>query len=386
MRFFIVFYLAIQCGWASYYSSSNTSGGMSLNIQRIDVRIEKFISTLKEMKRKEQESGTESQIDEDWYKRDESGEIIKGKNFQNHVLKILMNELIERFAKSEANRAEMIESILLYLNEFIGERFTPGAYQPAIKKIFTYAHELQQKPSMQVANTVFKELSETAQKAFRDDGVRVQTNGLERAPTGRNLDSMSADPMLVEVLFMQIVWDAQKRSGTRQELLNTIEKNMVKMEQLFGNDPTYTIVGTFSSLRSTLVEEAQKESPLPALIKYMISLITDTNIKKELEEENKEILEDKTRDEWKEITKEKARAAVSIWQKKDIPPQISEKEKRKQLKKEEKKKKKLAEKEGLENLRDATIDSVKNKGIETVKNKFSRLMGDVFGSLSKLGV
>ncbi len=385
MRFFIIFYLAIQCGWAGYYSSNNTSGGMSLNIQRIDVRIEKFISTLKEMKRKEQENGTESQIEEDWYKRDESGEIVKGKNFQNHVLKILMQELIERFAKSEANRAEMVESILLYLNEFIGERFTPAAYHGAIKKIFTYAHELQQKPSMQVANTVFKELSETAQKAFHDDGVRVQTNGLERAPTGRNLDSMRADPMLVEVLFMQIVWDAQKRNSTRQELLNTIEKNMIKMEQLFGNDPDYTIVGTFSSLRSTLVEEAQKESPLPALIKYIISLITDTEIKKELEEENKEILEDKTRDEWKEITKEKAKSAVSIWQKKDITPQISEDEKRKQLKKEEKKKKKLAEKEGLENLKDTTIDSVKNKGIETVKNKFSSLMGDVFGSLSKLG-
>ncbi len=311
MRFFIIFYLAIQCGWAGYYSSNNTSGGMSLNIQRIDVRIEKFISTLKEMKRKEQENGTESQIEEDWYKRDESGEIVKGKNFQNHVLKILMQELIERFAKSEANRAEMVESILLYLNEFIGERFTPAAYHGAIKKIFTYAHELQQKPSMQVANTVFKELSETAQKAFHDDGVRVQTNGLERAPTGRNLDSMRADPMLVEVLFMQIVWDAQKRNSTRQELLNTIEKNMIKMEQLFGNDPDYTIVGTFSSLRSTLVEEAQKESPLPALIKYIISLITDTEIKKELEEENKEILEDKTRDEWKEITKEKAKSATS---------------------------------------------------------------------------
>ena len=204
---------------------------MSLNIQRIDVLIEKFISSLKEMKRKEQENGTESQIEEDWYKRDESGEIVKGKNFQNHVLKILMQELIERFAKSESNRAEMVESILLYLNEFIGERFTPAAYHAAIKKIFTYAHELQQKPTMQVTNTVFKELSETAQKAFRDDGVRVQTNGLERAPTGRNIDSMSADPMLVEVLFMQIVWDAQKRSGTRQELLNTIEKN-IKDEKL----------------------------------------------------------------------------------------------------------------------------------------------------------
>ena len=125
---------------------------------------------------------------------------------------------------------------------------------------------------------------------------------------------MQADPLLVELLFMQLVWDAQKRNSTRQELLNTIERNMVKMEQLFGSDPAYTIVGTFSSLRATLLEKAQQESPFPALLRYIIGMVTEG--KKELEEEHEQLLANQDHNDWEEIIKEKAEPAVSVWVKK----------------------------------------------------------------------
>lgn len=376
MRFFIIFYLAIQCGWASYYSSNNTSGGMSLNLPRIDIRIERFVSTQKEMERKERGNGTEGEIAIDWYKRDKDNELVKGKNFQNHILKILTEDLTERFGKTEASRTEMVESILSHLNEFIGERFIPAAYQPSIKKIFGRTQDLQNKPVLQATNIVFKELSEPAKTAFRA-GKRAQTSGLEKSPAIK--ETMRADPLLVELLFMQLVWDAQKRNSTRQELLNSIEKSMAKMEQLFGNDPDYTIVGTFSSLRATLLEKAQQESPLPALIKYIIGLVTEG--KKELEDEYEQLLTDKERDEWEEIIREKAEPAVSIWVKKDIASKKTEEEERKERKKKEKKKKKLVEREQLESLKENAIDSTKNKALDVGKNAFNKTMDKVMGSL-----
>jgi hypothetical protein len=292
----------------------------------------------------------------------------------------LIEELTERFSKSEANRSESVESILLYLNQFIGERFIPVAYQPAIKKIFNRVHDLQNKPALQVTNIVFKELTEAAQKAFRA-GKRVQASGIERSQSVR--DTMQADPLLVEFLFMQLVWDAQKRNSTRQELLNTIEKNMVKMEQLFGSDPAYTIVGTFSSLRATLLEKAQQESPFPALLKYIIGMVTEG--KKELEEEHEQLLANQDQDDWEEIIKEKAEPAVSVWVKKEVAPKKSEEEEQKELKRKKKKKKKLVEKEQLENIKETAVDSVKNKGIKVAQDKFSSLIGDVFGSLGSIG-
>jgi hypothetical protein len=193
---------------------------------------------------------------------------------------------------------------------------------------------------------------------------------------------MQADPLLVELLFMQLVWDAQKRSSTRQELLNTIERNMVKMEQLFGSDPAYTIVGTFSSLRATLLEKSQQESPFPALLKYIIGMVTEG--KKELEEEYEQLLANPDHDEWEETIKEKAEPAVSVWVKKEVAPKKSEEE-QEELKKKKKKKKKFVEKEQLENIKEHAVDSAKNKGIKVVENKFSSLIDDVFGSLGSIG-
>ncbi len=324
---------------------------------------------------------TEENIDPLWYRLDENNKELKERNFQNNVLRILLEQLVDRFHNAEKDRSEVIKDILDFLNEFIKERFIPGAYHDVIKKIFNHAKDLQYKSTLSVTNIIFKELSQNAQRAFRDDGVRVQTSGLTRVPRGKEVDTMQADPMLVEILFLQLVWDAQKRNSTSQRLLSSIEDDMKRMENLFGNDPTYSIVGNFSNLRSTLVEEVQQDSPLPALIKYIVSLIKNSKKEKQaMEEKYKKFLEDKASDEWKEITKVKAKPAVSIWRKKELAPQESEKAKRKR---DEKEQKKATKKAMIEKIKGDTLNSVKTKGVST--DTFKGVMDDIMGSISELG-
>lgn len=384
MRFFIIFCLAIQYSWASHHSSYNNhysssnynaSDGMSLNVEKIETRRENFLRSQRE---------ADEDIDPIWYRLDENNNELKEKNFQNNILKILLEQLVEQFHESEENRSDIVKGILDFLNEFIKERFIPGAYHDAIKKIFNFAKNLQYKPALNVTNIVFDELSTDAQTAFRD-GVRAQTSGFARSRNNKSSESMYADPILVEILFMQLVWDAQKRNSTRQKLLDSIEADMSRIENLFGDDPAYTIVGNFSNLRSSIVQAAEEESPLPALIKYIISLVKNSkNEKKDIEDKYKEFLEDKASDQWKIITKTKAKSAVSIWKKKEEPPQESEKDKRKREKKEQKKEQKKAAKKALVGkLEKDTLNSVKTKGIST--ETFKDVMDDVMGSINTLG-
>lgn len=386
MYFFIIFCLAIQCGWASYHHSHRSSYGstykhnnysnhknsdspdkMLLSIERVDTRIENFLRSPRE---------TEDGIEPIWYKLDEDNNVLRERNFQNNVLRILLEQLTEQFHESEENRSDMVKGILDFLNEFIKERFIPGAYHDAIKKIFNFAKDLQYKPALNVTNIVFDELSTDAQTAFRD-GVRVQTSGFTRLRNSKSSESVYADPILVEILFMQLVWDAQKRNSTRQKLLDSIEADMSRIENLFGDDPAYTIVGSFSNLRSSIVQAAEEESPLPALIKYIISLVKNSkNEKKDIEDKYKEFLEDKASDQWKIITKTKAKPAISIWKKKEAPPQENENAK---AKKEKKKKKKAL----VKKLEGDAINSVKTKGLST--DAFKDIMNDVLGNVSKLG-
>lgn len=378
MRWFIVFYFSVQSGWAGYgnYAShgsaaaSNygaTSSGMTLSTERIETRIAPFMHDTKQMS---------DDIERDWYKRDENDHLLDPKaSYKDNILKILLKQLIEHFGDDTDDRIDTIKRLLEFINDFIAERFVPGAHQDVLKKTFSHIQGLQHKPAMQVTNVVFDALSEDAQAAFRDTGVRVQTNSLDRASTGQNATPPQADPILVEILFLQLVWDAEKRNGTRQELLNTLEKNMTKMEKLFGNDSAYTIVGSFESLRSTLVEQAQKESPLPELIRFMISLIKDG--KKELEREHQDLLDNKAREAWKEITKTKAKPAVSIWLKKEESKKPTEAESRRQ---EEEKKK---EKSQIKNK----LNEVKNRGLakatETLTASASSTFDGLIGSFSK---
>ena len=389
-RLFIIFILGSNSIWARYYNNSyekssynsgysnnaDSSSDMSLNLARIDIRMENFLRNINE---------TQENIEPNWYRLDENGNQVEGPNYQNNILKILIKELEQQFENSENDRAEMVVEILQFLNEFIKQRFIAPAYQTVIRNIFNYTKDLQNKPAMQVTNTIFNVLSDGAKNAFQE-GIRVQASGLNMSPTGRNLENMKADPILVELLFLQVAWDAQKRNSTRQELLNTIEKSMVKMEQLFGSDPAYTVVGTFSSLRATLVEEAQNESPLPDLIKYIISLFKHSKKedKKEIENLFRQEYKNNIAEEWEEITKQKAKPAVSVWKKVDLPHQETQDEKEKREAREANKNKKKQEKSFIKNLKEKEIDQVKGKGIDFAKNTFEKTMNGFFGSLSSI--
>ncbi len=89
MRFFIVLYFAIHSVWAGHYgtgysssghysqssyssnnySNNNSTTGMSLNLPRIDIRIEKFISTPREMERRQKENGPADEIEIRYFAR-----------------------------------------------------------------------------------------------------------------------------------------------------------------------------------------------------------------------------------------------------------------------------------------------------------------------------
>lgn len=381
MRFFIIFYLSLQMCFAGHNVTS-TNSGMSLKTERIDTKMDKFISDPRHIH--------ESDIEPDWYKRDENNELLNTKaNYTNNILKILIKQLVENFSKADGDRIEQLKNLLEFLNKFISERFIPTGHQEVIKKVFNYIKELQHKPKMHVTNLVFNELSEEAQKAFRDQGVRVQTNGIEQsfaaptgsnrhsaAPTNKNTNSPQANPVLLEILFLQLVWNAQKLNGTRQELLNHIEKCMVKMEHLFGRNDDYTIVGTFESLRASLIEYAQKESPLPDLIRFIISIITEN--KKDLEKEYSELLSNKEHEEWKKIISTKAKTPVSIWIKNEEPKELTEAEKHEHQRKKEKSK----FKDGLNDVKKRGVNKIQEVGISAASQTFDGLIGGLTKSLS----
>lgn len=383
MIFLFIFYCLISSVCGSYYSSSfsnhhhygNTSSqrapsseAMNLPIERINISMQGFLRSARD---------TAEDIDSRWYKLDEHDEELKEKNYQNNVLRILLEHLVERFHDTEEKRVDTIVSILDFLNDFIKERFIPGAYQDIIKKIFNYTKELQTKPIPNVTTILFNELSPNAQAAFRDEGVRVYSNGISKAPRGKDAETTHAEPMLVEILFMQLVEEAQKRSSTRQKLIESIETNMRKIEELFENHPEYELVEKFRDIRTTLLKEVEDESPLPALVKYILSLLKNSkNDKQVLENEYKEFLEDSAASEWKKITNVKVKRTISIWQKKDTPPEESPETKKRKEKKEKKKK-------AIEELGGKAVHDIKEKGFS--KDAFSDVMNDVIGSINTLG-
>ena len=180
----------------------------------------------------------------------------------------------------------------------------------------------------------------------------------------------------MEILFLQLVLDAQKRNGTRQELLNHIEKCMAKMERLFGRNDDYTIVGTFESLRASLLEYTQKESPLPDLIRLIINIITEN--KKGLENEYSELLNNKEHEEWKKIISTKAKTPVSIWIKNEELKQPTESEKHEQ----QRKKEKLKFKNKLGEVKKKEADKLQEAGINAATKTFDSLIGGLTKSLS----
>lgn len=376
MRFLFFFYFIVANIWCDHYyaaqkNSSNKSSyrktshqsseQMSLDIEEIDISMQDFLRSQHE---------ANEDIDPHWYRLDENNEELKERNFQNNILRILLEQLVENFHNLEEERIDVIKSILEFMNDFIKERYIPRDYHEVIRKIFSYTEELQNKPVPNIAPFIFSELSQDAQKAFRDNGVRVQTNGFSSTPRGKSKKTMHADPMLVEILLLQLIADAQKRSGTRQKFLDSIEENMNEIENLFEDDSSDTLAENFEHMRSTLVDEIKKENPLPALARYIISLLRNVKDDKQvLENEYKELLEDNAADEWKEITKVKAKAAISIW-----------KENKEEAKE---KKKKTAKTALIKKIKDETITGIKNKGM--TKDAFKEVMSNVMSSVDALG-
>ena len=373
MYFLVVICLFLHGAFQECHGSYN-DGGMTLRSERNLPTIARFVIDPRHM--------SESGIKRDWYKRDKNGELLdENQNYTDNILRILIEELVERFENSRDDRIDTIKEMLEFINEFISERFIPTHHQHAIIRIFKHIVELQHKPVMHIDSLVFDKLTDQAKKDY-SDGVRVQTKDLERAEhNSTNNQFEPPNPDLVEILFMQLVYAAAESSGTRQELMNQIKEIMVKMDRFFGNDPKYKIVGGLKALRSTLAKYANNESPLPEVIRFIISLIKGK--KHSIQNEYEELLDDKKQEEWKKgHSREKSH--VSMWVKKPeirkpTAAEIAEEQKEKKEKEEKgrfKKEVQSAKKKGIENLEGA--------GIEATKKQFSGIMSSLTDSLKSI--
>ncbi|MCX7342747.1 MAG: hypothetical protein NT128_01170 [Proteobacteria bacterium] len=369
MYLLVIICLFLNSAFQECYGSYNE--GMILRSERIDTRITKFMPAPKPMKKKDY-----------WYRRDRNGDDLGDEaNFTDNILRVLIEKLVGQFKKNKDDRVETIKEILRSINKFIKDNFIPDDHQNSIIEIFEHIEKLQHRPIMQLKNLVFDKLSDQAQKDYRD-GVRVQTSDLHRDIRNMN-EFEKVDPTKLEILFMQLICDAEARGGTRQELLQRIEKDMAKIERIFGQDATYKIVGNFNSLRAEIVAYTQNESPLPEVIRFIISLISIEN-KHNIQKEYKDFLEHKDQDEWKDITKIKAQSPVSMWIKKPeikkpTAAEIAEEQKEKKEKEEKgrfKNEVKAAKENGIKNL--------ENAGIEATKKQFSGAIEGFKESLSKM--
>ncbi len=345
--------------------------GMTLRSERIDTGITRFMSLPKPMKRKDY-----------WYRRDVNGDDLGDEaNFTDNILRVLIEKLVERFKKNKDDRVETIKEILKFIKKFIKDNFIPDDHHNAIIEILEHIEKLQHRPIMQLKSLVFDKLSDQAQKDYRD-GVRVQTSDLHRDIRNMN-EFEKVDPTKLEILFMQLVCDAEARGGTRQELLQRIEKDMAKIEKIFGQDAIYKIVGSFNSLRAEIVAYTQNESPLPEVIRFIISLISIEN-KHNIQKEYKDFLEHKDQDEWKDITKTKAQSPVSMWVKKPEVKKPTAAEIEEERKEKQKKEEKSKFKKGVKNELDSTKKSLTDEGIKAAHNQFSGIMSSLTKSLGSI--
>ncbi len=360
MYFLVVICLFFQGVLQECYGSYN-DGGMTLRSERNLPIIARFVIDPRHM--------SDSGIKRDWYKRDKDGELLdENQNYTDNILRILIEELVEHFENSRDDRIDTIKEMLELINEFISERFIPTHHQHAIIRIFKHIVELQHKPVMHIDSLVFDKLTDQAKKDY-SDGVRVQTKDLERAEhNSTNNQFEPPNPDLVEILFMQLVCAAAESSGTRQELMNQIKEIMVKMDRFFGNDSKYKIVGGFKTLRSTLAKYANNESPLPEIVRFIISLIKGK--KHSIQNEYEALLDDKKQEEWKKgHSREKSH--VSMWVKKAIPKQKTQEEIAEEKKAKEKKAKKSWFKNEVKTTKEKGLEGLEKTGTDLAKKQFS---------------
>lgn len=381
----------MPCNASYYYADSSygasSSSNMSLSTFEAD-SMHDFLTSKDEMPE-------DSEIPDNWYKLDKNGkELKKVKNYQNNILRIMLDEIAEQFADSSGDRNEVLQQLLEYVNNFIDTHYIPRDYHKTIAAIYRYVTELQNIPKFNAAAIIYKELSDQAKQAFKD-GRRVQTSSLDRDPNNTQQDgsvSYKADSTLLEVLFLTMVVDAQKTVKKRQELLDTIDKKIQKIETAFSNDSTYGIVGSFDSIRSTLLGFAQSESPLPALFAHMLGMIKNTKERKELEKKYADNLKaddipDISADDLKILSSPgKTKTRENLWQKNRGQNQTNSDteyydEDGNPIPK--KKKKKKGAKGFLANIEESIIDKAESNGESFIEGNADQSVQGLLGKVSE---
>lgn len=385
MQFFVIACVFLLCNfhecYGSYYGSKDYGGGSASDSQNMSLKSERNLPTISRFINYQRDMPNNN-INPDWYRQDEEGNDLGDRaNFTDNILKILLKELVDRFEKSQDDRIDVIRGMLELINEFISERFIPTHHQEAIKRVFRHIVELQHKPVMQICNLVFAKLSDQAQDKFKE-GVRVQTHDLDRAVGRNNSEFEAPDPVLVEILFMQLVNDAVDSSENRQTLLNRVREIMSKMEKLFGQDDKYAIVGSFSSLRSRLLSFSNNESPLPETVRFIVSLVKGH--KKQINDKYQDFLEDKDQEKWEKLSDVKTKQHVSMWKKKELPKQKTQAEIDEAKKEKEEKAKKSWFKTKVKGTKTEALEGLEKTGADLATKQFSGLMSSFTNSIKSI--
>lgn len=379
MNFLIVFLLfLVPCKASDYYRSSSygessaVSNSMSIDTFEAD--------TIHDFLQSQDDTPEDSEIPKNWYKLDEKGNQLKiVKNYQNNIFKIILDEITEQFTDNSGDRNKILQQLLEYLNNFIDTHYIPKDYQHAISSIYHYISELQNEPIFNAPALIYKELSDEAKQAFKN-GRRAQTNSLKNNfHNQQDSDtSFQANPLLLEIFFLQTVIDAKKTIKKRQALLDSIDKTMQKIESIFSDDNSQAFVGNFDSVRSSIMSFAQNESPIPALFNHVLNMIKSTKERKEFTRKyannlEPEIITDISADDLKYLESPgKTQAKENIWQK------ITNNQNSETDDDDNKKKNKKKSKGFLANIEQKVME----KANETVSGNANQTVEELLGKLS----
>lgn len=305
MKIFI-FFLFISLTFAGdYYSSS------SLDLDTFEPEpMHDFLNS---------PNDTAEDIPDHWYRIGENGKEIKGtKNYQDNIIRIVLSEINDQFSDFQGARAEFLQKIADYLNNFIDNRYIPKDYREIFKKIYKCNADLIKLPVFNAPAFLYATLSDDAKKAFQN-GRRIKLSYLNPKPeTTDDQTIYQADPIMVEVLVLQMFIEAQRTSKRRQELLYAVNKKIERIQQII-TDNDSAIVGNLDTIKQNLYEFANNESPLAALFSYALGLLKDKKLKKTLEDSLKDILDESVKYDLpkKDIDslKSNGKNFESLWQK-----------------------------------------------------------------------
>lgn len=365
---------------ASSYNTPSVSDNMSINTFEPD--------TMHDFLQSPNDAPEDSETPKNWYKLNKDGKQFKNaKNYQNNILRIILDEIAEQFANNNGDRNEILQQLLEYFNNFIDTHYIPKDYQRSISTIYRYISALQNEPIFNAPALIYKELSNEAKQAFKN-GRRAQTNSLENNfQNQQNSDiSYQADQILIEILFLQTVIDAQKTIKNRQALLDSIDKKMQKIESFFRDDNSQVFVGNFDSIRSSIMSFVQNESPIPALFSHVLNMINNTKERKELTKkyaDNLEptIIEDISADDLKYLKYPRSnKEKENIW-KKITKNQNYESDDEEGNKKKNKKKSKSVLAKIEQNFIEKAEEQVSGNANQTVEGLLGNLSNSIGGLL-----